>query len=124
MRILLFTLLILSVFSLQGCDELSSDSESGSEAASVESMANFEWINENIVLPKCFACHNDNNMSAGLLMTSYETVMASVVAGRPDMSPFYIRSFSTIFFKLTPTERDVIYLWIENGALDDGPEEE
>ncbi len=123
MKTLLFTLLITPLLFLQGCDELSSDSDLESEAESIASMANFEWINENIVQPRCVACHNDNNMSAGLLMTNYDNVMDIVVPERPDLSPFYIRSFNTIFFRLTPTEQEIIYLWIEEGALNNSPEE-
>lgn len=93
--------------------------ESSSEVVPIETMANFEWINENIIEPTCLACHNTSSPAAGLLMTNYTTVMASVVAGEPELSPFYNRSFSTTFFKLSSTEQEIIFLWIEKGALDD-----
>lgn len=113
--LVLMTTAILLAF--QNCAPLGSSP--GSRDISIESNANkatFQWLNDNIVEPKCVSCHNSSVSFGGLEFTSYEGVMESVVPGNPEASSFYTRSFTTTFFQLTAEERDLIYTWIEGGA--------
>ena len=95
------------------------DDEAGSQSAqsvSVTEKANFQWIDENIIQPTCVECHGANIAFSGLRFDSYVGVMDAIVPGEPNRSSFYTRSFSTKFFSLTEEEREIIRVWILNGA--------
>lgn len=112
-RWLYFAILILL---FQNCGESGENPYVSSDSASVANNANFTWINENIVQPQCVECHNGSLAFSGLEFTTYAGVMDAIVAGEPENSLFYTRSFSTKFFELTPEERETIRLWIAEGA--------
>ena len=112
-----FMLLSVLVVCFQNCGGAQSTQSGGNGSlASVSEKANFTWINENLVKEKCVECHNYSLAFSGLNFTTYDGVLEALTPGSPDDSPFYVRSFTTTFFTLTDEEREVIRLWILNGA--------
>lgn len=111
---LLFISLVLMLL-FQNCG--SGKSNAGqANSQSVQEKANFQWINQNIVQPTCVECHSPSLAFSGLDFTTYVGVMDAVVPGEPQNSTFYTRSFTTQFFELTSEEREIIRVWILNGA--------
>lgn len=84
--------------------------------------ATFASINQNILQPKCVSCHSGNGAPRGVKYSSYALTLStgSVIAGNAAGSSFYTEVNSGSMPKngtaLTPTEKQAIYDWIQNGA--------
>ena len=82
--------------------------------------ATFRSIQVNILEPKCVRCHSGPNAKAGLDFSTWESSMVSVEPGKPDESTF----FAMVDWDEMPPrnplpqeEKDAIYQWILDGAL-------
>ena len=117
-RFFKYTFFLITVVLFQNCGMEGTESNDTLGSASIDEKANFVWINENIVQPKCVECHNGSFAFAGLNFTTYEGVLEAIVPGQPEVSTFYTRSFTTQFFELDDEEREIIRTWIANGATD------
>lgn len=93
----------------------SSGADSGN--TTLASKANFEYINDYILQPKCARCHGLEFEFGGLNVMSYIGVMKAVVPGDPESSGLYTRGFTTNTFSMTDEEYAIIKAWIEDGAL-------
>lgn len=116
-KIIKLAFLLFIVVGYQNCGQNNSSQNTANSSAN--NKASFTWINENIVKIKCESCHNNNIAFANRNFTTYEGILETIQPGAPEESSFYTRSFTTTFFELTDQERDIIYIWIQNGALQD-----
>lgn len=115
--------LVLFIFSslvvlFQNCSGVmsSDDSQFSSE---VEAKANFQYVHNEILIPKCKECHSGGIEFGGLNIMSYYRVMEFVVPGEPSNSRLFTRTFETTTFTLSEMETAVLSRWIENGAKND-----
>lgn len=118
-KLIIFISATLILVCFQNCSHKSSrqtTSLKSEENPELLSKANFEWLNNNLIRPKCVECHSSALAFGGYEFTSYEGVLEAMTPGDPEGSVFYIRSFSTTFFELSDEERSIIYIWIANGA--------
>jgi hypothetical protein len=81
----------------------------------------FAYLNENILIPKCVACHSAGNASGGVDLSEYSKVISTVVSpGDPEGSRLYQVCASGQMPKgmarLSDSELQIIYEWIKNGA--------
>jgi len=78
-----------------------------------------------VLLSSCgtTGCHNQTTAKEGYIITSYASVMSNmVVAGSPNSSRLYTAVANnnmppSSYTKLTTAEKDSIYNWIKDGAL-------
>jgi len=78
-----------------------------------------------VLLSSCgtTGCHNQTTAKEGYIITSYASVMSNmVVAGSPNSSRLYTAVANnnmppSSYAKLTTAEKDSIYNWIKDGAL-------
>jgi mono/diheme cytochrome c family protein len=84
----------------------------------------FQYIQSEILIPKCVACHAQGNASGGFKFDTYQGVFAAVNTRTPTNSRIYIQvSGGTMPPRPgTPLSSDqsaLILQWIKNGALND-----
>lgn len=81
--------------------------------------ATYTWINNNILIPKCLACHGSSVASAGVRFNTYTNTKREVVNGNPGASPLFTETDSGSMpttGKLSDTEINAIRDWILAGA--------
>lgn len=76
-----------------------------------------------VFLPKCLGCHHSNNLSGGLDLSLYNSVMLRVVPGQPMASKLFISTEFDLMPpagepKATKEEKAYLKLWIEEGAIE------
>ena len=79
--------------------------------------ATFSYIYANILQPKCVSCHGS---AGGYSYASYADTMKSVVANNANNSPLYSSVYNgrmPTSTKLSTQEIQIIYNWIQAGAL-------
>ncbi len=101
-------------------------SESNTQKTETKPSPTFEWINPNIFNSKCVACHNSQNKSAGVDLSSFESIANSTRF--PKLIEPLLPDGSLIFRvvqagsmppgeqKLTENEMAALKKWIETGA--------
>jgi hypothetical protein len=100
-------------------------SEFASGVSPINQSANYYSIQNEIIKPKCLACHNTTLSSGGVSYSDYESTLKTVVPGNPGASRMYLATSGGTMpqsgEKLTATELSNLEAWILNGARNDAP---
>lgn len=83
----------------------------------------FKAIQAQVVAPHCLNCHSGMTASAGVDLSTYESMLKkAVVPGDPDKSPFYTSinegRMPKMASRLSPSLIEMVRKWIEAGALE------
>lgn len=83
-------------------------------------------IYEKVIEPKCLSCHSGNNLSGGVNLSTYSTMMAAnkITAGNALTSAFYTVLADAMIpahATLSQSQLQGIEEWIESGAIENVP---
>ncbi len=87
----------------------------------------YEWIQNNVFIPRCIICHRGASAPSGYDLTSFDNVMAGgrVNPGNPSTSRLFQRidnnSMPPGGPALSAEVKQAVAKWIENGAKNDAP---
>ncbi len=92
---------------------------SGMAQAELSARPNYRELNEQIIVPKCLACHNDNYAARGIYLVTYDDVTSHAVAGNSERSLLHeVVSTKSMPMNAAPLDsREIQYIrdWINAG---------